>query len=226
MIPKLKAYDYSEHLDVTTPSEVSLDTLISLKAHKEGMLTLLCWNWDIVDTFADPRCSVTNQCARGGVSCKLSCGQNACHHSPGSFWADCCLRSLVMMIPHMTTLKILMSTLYETRKDGMLTLLCWEWDADSIFAYLLVPLRIGVPRRSQLQAVLLTECFSSFSRFVLSRLLPAFPLLWWYHMTTLNILMSAFYLKYLRYFQISPNLQICNVNPPLYPVLMGPRLVA
>jgi len=44
MIPKLKAYDYSEHLDVTAPSEVSLDTLISLKTRKDGMLTLLCWN--------------------------------------------------------------------------------------------------------------------------------------------------------------------------------------
>ena len=42
MIPQDKAYDYSEHLDVTPPSEVSLDTFISPQTRKDGMLTL-CW---------------------------------------------------------------------------------------------------------------------------------------------------------------------------------------
>jgi len=42
MIPQHKAYDYSEHLDVTPPSEVSLDTFVFLNTRKDEMLTLLC----------------------------------------------------------------------------------------------------------------------------------------------------------------------------------------
>jgi hypothetical protein len=91
-----KTYDYSEHLDVTSPSEVPLDTFISPPNSQR-------WN-------ADP---------------------------------------------------------------SLLEMRCrWHLHIPSPFRYGSVS-----QGRSQLQAVLLTECFSSFSRFVLSKPLPAFPLL-------------------------------------------------